>query len=75
MDEDLKTYLEEKFSEVRTEIEASETRLLTEFWKWGRATDQRMRRVEHSDATTTERLASVEERIFTLERKVAGSKN
>jgi hypothetical protein len=92
MDQDLKIYLEEKFSEVRTEIsgvrleleekfsevraeiEASETRLLTEFWKWGRTADQRMRRVEHSDATTTERLASMEERIFTLERKAAGSK-
>jgi uncharacterized protein (DUF2164 family) len=51
-----------------------ETRLLTEFWKWGRVSDQRIRRVEHSDATTAERLASMEERIFTLERKVAGSK-
>ena len=81
MDEELKTYLEGKFSEVRTqfsevraEIEAVETRLLSEFWKWGRASDQRIRRVEHSDATTTERLAAMEERIFTLERKVAGSK-
>jgi len=64
MDEDLKTYLEEKFSGVRTEIEgvraeieASETRLLTEFWKWGRVADQRIRRVEFSDTTTTERLS------------------
>jgi uncharacterized protein (DUF2164 family) len=75
MDEDLKAYLEEKFSAVRAEIEASETRLLTEFWKWGRVAEQRIRRMEHSDATTTERLAAMEERIFTLERKVAGSKN
>jgi len=34
-----------------------------------------MRRVEHSDATTAERLASMEERIFALERKAAGGKN
>ncbi len=60
---------------LRGEIEASETHLLTEFWKWGRAADQRIRRMEHSDATTTERLTAMEERIFTLERKVAGSKN
>ena len=74
MDEDLKQYLDGKFSEVRAEIEATETRLLSEFWKWSRPADQRIRRVEHSDATTVERLASMEERIFTLERKVAGSK-
>ena len=54
MDEELKTYLEGKFSyldgkfsevsaqfsEVRAEIEAVETRLLSEFWKWGRVSDQ-----------------------------------
>ncbi len=89
MDEDLRTYLigmesrleekiigmesrlEEKFAE---RIHDSETNLLKEFWKWGRVSDQRIRRVEHSDATTVERLAAMEERLFTLERKVAGSK-
>jgi hypothetical protein len=60
---------------LRGEIGASETRLLTEFWKWGRVAEQRIRSMEHSDATTTERLTAMEERIFTLERKVAGSKN
>ena len=110
MDEDLKHYLDQKFSgleqgldqkfseidrrfseidrrfsaleqklvelrdEIRTEIEALETKLLSEFWKWGRSADQRIRRMENSDATTVERLASMEERIFTLERKVAGGK-
>jgi predicted RNase H-like nuclease (RuvC/YqgF family) len=69
------TGLRDEVSGLRGEIEASETRLLTEFWKWGRAADQRIRRMEHSDATTTERLTAMEERIFTLERKVAGSKN
>jgi hypothetical protein len=82
MDEDLRTYmaglehrLDEKFADVRAEIEACETRLLSEFWKWGRVADQRIRRMEHSDATTTERLTIIEERIFTLERKIAGGKN
>jgi hypothetical protein len=86
VDQELKEYLDSRFSamedkmdtgfrEVRAEIEATETRLLSEFWKWGRASDLRMRRVEHSDATTNERLAAVEERIFTLERKAAGGKS
>jgi hypothetical protein len=66
--------IDAKFAEVRAEIEATETRLLTEFWKWGRMSDQRTRRVEQSDAITAERLAGLEDRIFTLERKMAGSK-
>ena len=74
MDEELKAYLDGKFTELRSEIGAVETRLLSEFWKWGRSSDQRVRRVEHSDATTVERLAAMEDRLFTLERKVAGSK-
>jgi hypothetical protein len=43
-------YLDAKFLEVRVEIEALETRLLTQFWKWGRTADQRTRRIEQSDA-------------------------
>ncbi len=74
MDEELKAYLETKFGEVRAEIEAAETRLLSEFWKWGRSLDQRVRRVEHSDATTIEPLAAIEERVFTLERRAHGGK-
>jgi hypothetical protein len=64
-----------RFGDVRAEIEATETRLLSEFWKWGRTAEQRVRRMEHSDATTTDRLAGLEERIFTLERKAAGGKS
>jgi hypothetical protein len=63
-----------EFDEVRSQIERTETRLLSEFWKWGRNADQRIHRVEASDATTVERLRSIEDRVFTLERKVAGSK-
>lgn len=74
MDEELKAYLDGKFAELRAEIEKTETRLLSEFWKWGRSSDQRMRRVEHSDATTIERLAAIEDRVFTLERKSQGAK-
>jgi hypothetical protein len=59
---------------LRGDIENGETKRLTEFWKWGRVSDQRMRRVEFSDATTVERIGTLEERVFTLERKIAGSK-
>ena len=59
---------------VSEEVERVETKLLAEFWKWGRSTEQKMRRVEYSDATTVERLSNLEERVFTLERRVAGSK-
>ncbi len=71
---DLRSELDRRFLDVRSEIEASETRLLPEFWKWGRVSDQRVRRVEQSDATIIDRLAVMEDRLFTLERKVAGSK-
>jgi hypothetical protein len=59
---------------VSFECEKVETKLLAEFWKWGRTTEQKIRRVEFSDATTVERMAILEERVFTLERKAAGSK-
>jgi hypothetical protein len=59
---------------VSEECEKVETKLLAEFWKWGRSNEQKMRRVEFSDATTVERMAILEERVFTLERKAAGSK-
>lgn len=59
---------------VSEEVEKLETKLLAEFWKWGRSAEQKMRRVEFSDATTVERLSNLEERMFTLERKIAGSK-
>ena len=59
---------------LKDHIETVETRLLTEFWKWARIVDQRLRRLDLSDSTTVERLSGIEERIFTLERKVGGGK-
>jgi hypothetical protein len=48
MDEDLKTYLEAKFGElradVRTDIEKSETNLLRAFHGWSRSTEIRPKR-------------------------------
>ena len=60
---------------VTEECEKVETKLLAEFWKWGRNADQRIRRVEFSDTTTVDRVSALEERVFTLERRVAGSKD
>jgi hypothetical protein len=78
MDQELKQYLGDMETRLKLhtseECEKVETKLLAEFWKWGRVNDQKMRRVEFSDATTVERLSILEERIFTLERKAAGSK-
>jgi hypothetical protein len=82
MDQELKQYLNDMETRivsslkmhVSEECEKVETKLLAEFWKWGRSNEQKMRRVEFSDATTVERMAILEERVFTLERKAAGSK-
>ena len=82
MDQDLKQYLEDMEGRIVSALKAHvsekcenvETKLLAEFWKWGRGNDQKMRRVEFSDATTVERMAILEERVFTLERKAAGSR-
>ena len=32
-------------ADVHRDIEGVETKLLTEFWKWGRASEQKMQRV------------------------------
>jgi septation ring formation regulator EzrA len=65
--------IDKQIAGVRTEIERVETNLLTEFWKWARAADQRMRRLDTSDATTVDRITNIEERVFALERRIAGS--
>ncbi|MGI8990992.1 MAG: hypothetical protein ACR2I2_15620 [Bryobacteraceae bacterium] len=55
-------------------LEATETRLLTEFWKWARTLDVKLRQLQANDIATEERLTVLEERVFTLERKASGSK-
>jgi hypothetical protein len=34
------------FAQIREELHYTETRLLSEFWKWGRTTEIRVRRLE-----------------------------
>ncbi|MDQ2899216.1 MAG: hypothetical protein M3Y07_05370 [Acidobacteriota bacterium] len=55
-------------------LEATETRLLTEFWKWAKTLDVKLRQLQANDVATGERLTVLEERVFTLERKASGSK-
>ena len=66
--------LESMERRLKEHTEIVETRLLSEFWKWGRVTDQRLRRLDVGEATTVDRLATIEERVFALERRMAGGK-
>ncbi len=64
MDAALRTHISE-------ECEKVETKLLTEFWKWGRTSDMRTRQALGETAALGERLLAIEDRITALERKRA----
>jgi hypothetical protein len=49
--------------------EATETKLLTEFHKWGRISDTRTRQALENVAAFNERLMAPEDRVSSLERK------
>jgi len=66
--------VDRQFAAAAEALHDTETRLLSEFWKWGRTAEIRLRRLEGEESTMVERLAAMEERVFTLERKIAGSK-
>jgi hypothetical protein len=72
MDEELKNYLDEKFREtreyVREQVDASETRLLGQFWKWARTADARYRQEHGAVNGLAERVGIVEDRVAELER-------
>ena len=83
MDEELKTYLEEMKRELRGHTEAMEarlklhvseqcygveTKLLTEFHKWGRTSDMRTRQAITDVGLLGERMLAVEDRNSALER-------
>ena len=55
-------------SDVNAKLEGLETRLLSEFWKWARAAEARMRMHDAINAATLERLSGMEERILNLEK-------
>jgi hypothetical protein len=54
--------------EVDAKLEAQETRILGEFWKWARGMEARMRMHDAINAATLERLAGIEERVLNLEK-------
>ena len=83
MDSELKQHLEDMEARQRTqaaemearlmahtsqECEKVETRLLTEFYKWGRTSDIRTRQALAEAAAIGERMLNVEDRVTTLER-------
>jgi hypothetical protein len=45
-----------------------ETKIIGEFWKWGRTTDLRARQATETLATLNERMFNAEDRISALER-------
>jgi hypothetical protein len=67
MDEDLKAYLESMEARLREHTEAVETRLLSEFWKWGKTADARYRQHHSVVNGLDERVALVEDRITAIE--------
>jgi hypothetical protein len=83
MDAELKTHLEEMEARLRgqaeemearlklhtsIECEKVETKLLREFYKWGRTSDIRTRQALAESATLAERMLNVEDRVTDLER-------
>ena len=55
---------------VKEQIEGSETRIVTAFWKWARPMEARMRWLDVSDAASSERLIGLEERMSAVERRL-----
>lgn len=55
---------------IREQIEGLETRILTQFYKWARPVEARLRRLELSDSVVDERIAGLEGRILTLEERL-----
>jgi hypothetical protein len=56
---------------IKLAVEASETKLLTAFHKWGRTSDTRTRQALDNVAAFNERLMALEDRVTSLEQKPA----
>jgi hypothetical protein len=73
MDEELKKYLDEMKRELREHVseqcEKVETKLLTEFHKWGSTADARYRQTHAVVAGIDDRMLAVEDRVSALERE------
>jgi hypothetical protein len=75
VDADLKEYFEEMKADLKVhtsqECEKVETKLLTEFYKWGRTSGMRTREALQQADTLAERMLAAEDRISALERRHA----
>ena len=54
---------------VGSAILALETKIVGEFWKWGRTSDMGTRQSLGESATLNERMLSVEDRVSALQRR------
>jgi hypothetical protein len=55
-------------TEINASVEASQTRLLSAFWKWARTSDARYRQSSGLISGFAERVTLVEDRVAELER-------
>ncbi len=56
---------------MREHVESIETRLLTAFQQWAVPVNSRMRRIELGEGGMNERLITIEERLMSLEKRLA----
>ena len=59
-------------ADVKDRVQALETKLLSEFWKWARGAEARMRMFDAINAASLERLSGIEERVLNLEKPPRG---
>ena len=67
--EQLTALIEKTETGMKALIEKTETTLLTEFWKWARLNDIKVRSVASRTADFDERFSLLEERVADLEHR------
>jgi hypothetical protein len=65
-----KADLAEVESRLTAAIHDSETKLLTAFYDFAKANQQRIAELEHSDATLIRRVGSIEDRLLEVEKRL-----
>ena len=55
---------------LREQIRDTETKLLTAFYDFAKANQQRLSQLETSDAALTRRIATLEERLLEVEKRL-----
>jgi hypothetical protein len=66
---ELREEIEAAKTELRSHTEVVETRLLTEFWKWARTADIKIRQNFANNSMVEERLLALEDRLTDLEKR------